>query len=344
MGKQPSSRLIAEACGFNQSTVSRALKNHPSIPAVTRERILAVAAELGWRPNPLASAYLAQLHAMREPEYRATLGYLITSRDHARLPELPYYQQACWRGAQERAATFGYTLDPIWVNEPGMTALRLGRLLKSRGIPGLLLPGVLQPSPALAELDWSHFASASMGFSYRQPLHRVAFYVAHGLSLVLRRVEELGYKRIAVIISREYDTLLNHGVLQSVYYARHEPWGRTHLKSLVFPDTSEEERARIMEWIRRHRPDVIVGEEFVWRALQRMNWAVPRDVAYVSLDWAPTWPGIGGVDQRHEIIGAMAVDIVASELMQNERGLPAIPKLLLVEGIWRDDVTIPDRR
>ena len=44
-------RDIAERCGVHQTAVSQALRHDPSISAATRERILAVALELGYDPE-----------------------------------------------------------------------------------------------------------------------------------------------------------------------------------------------------------------------------------------------------------------------------------------------------
>jgi len=45
-------RDVARAAGVHQTTVSLALRNHASIPAATRERIKAAAAELGYKQIP----------------------------------------------------------------------------------------------------------------------------------------------------------------------------------------------------------------------------------------------------------------------------------------------------
>ena len=53
----PTMQDIAKVSGVSRSTVSRVLNDSPSrvpIAAETRERVLATAAELGYRPNPLA--------------------------------------------------------------------------------------------------------------------------------------------------------------------------------------------------------------------------------------------------------------------------------------------------
>lgn len=50
------SKQIAEICGVTRGTVDRALHNRPGIHAATRDKILKVAAELGYRPHFLAQS------------------------------------------------------------------------------------------------------------------------------------------------------------------------------------------------------------------------------------------------------------------------------------------------
>ncbi len=53
-----SMRDIAGKAGVSVMTVSRALNNHPGLAPLTRERILQLAGELGYRPNPMVSALM----------------------------------------------------------------------------------------------------------------------------------------------------------------------------------------------------------------------------------------------------------------------------------------------
>ncbi len=42
-------------------------------------------------------------------------------------------------GAQGRAVEYGYRVDEFWINQPGMTMARLGNILWSRGIEGVVI-------------------------------------------------------------------------------------------------------------------------------------------------------------------------------------------------------------
>lgn len=50
---------IAVKAGVTKGTVSLALRNHPRISAATPVRVQAVAAELGYRPNPAVAAWMS---------------------------------------------------------------------------------------------------------------------------------------------------------------------------------------------------------------------------------------------------------------------------------------------
>ncbi|WP_407317085.1 LacI family DNA-binding transcriptional regulator [Isoptericola halotolerans] len=47
---------IADRAGVSTGAVSYALDDRPGVSATTRERILAIAAEMGWQPSQAARA------------------------------------------------------------------------------------------------------------------------------------------------------------------------------------------------------------------------------------------------------------------------------------------------
>ncbi|MDW8343724.1 MAG: LacI family DNA-binding transcriptional regulator [Verrucomicrobiae bacterium] len=59
--KKVTLETVARAAGVHRATVSHSVRNHPSIPQTTRERIAEIARKLGYRPNPLVSIYHANI-------------------------------------------------------------------------------------------------------------------------------------------------------------------------------------------------------------------------------------------------------------------------------------------
>ncbi|MGH3486381.1 MAG: LacI family DNA-binding transcriptional regulator, partial [Actinopolymorphaceae bacterium] len=94
-GRAPTIRDVAAHCGVATSTVSRAFSHPGRVNPATRQRILDAAAEMGYRPNPIARAL---------PSGRTrTLGLLVPDITN------PFFLDLI-RGAERAAAAAGYTL------------------------------------------------------------------------------------------------------------------------------------------------------------------------------------------------------------------------------------------
>jgi LacI family transcriptional regulator len=50
---------------------------------------------------------------------------------------------------------------------------------------------------------------------------------------------------------------------------------------------------------------------------------------------------VTGINQNLPLIGATAIDILASQLYHNEQGLPQRPVFSMIEGHWVDGGTAP---
>lgn len=66
-----------------------------------------------------------------------------------------------------------------------------------------------------------------------------------------------------------------------------------------------------------------------------MDIRVPEDLGLVCLNRSQnSW--FAGMDENNVTVGALVCDLVVNQLMRNERGLPNEPKIILVNGRWRD--------
>jgi DNA-binding LacI/PurR family transcriptional regulator len=345
--KHPTTRDIAAASGFSPATVSHALRNNPKISPATRNLIHDVAKRLGWRPNPLVSAYMAHFRAAHPATYQAGLAYLLSNPASGRMIDQPLHIRLHYEGAQQRARELGYGIESIWLHEPHLTAKRLNNILSSRNIRGVLVPGEIQPRDLFKDLDWSPFAAVALGFSpSKSMLHRVTVDTNAGFMMMLRRARELKYRRIAVVVSEEYDDKERQGVLQAACYLR-EQWSREkescELLLCHFKTAEAHEMEGIARWLRQHRPDAILGEEITWQTIRHMGWRIPQDVAFMSADCSVEFPLVGGFNQRHDLYGGVAVEMLAGQISQNLRGLPDTPRVTLVTGSWTDGLSIPPR-
>ena len=67
---------IAAKAAVHVTTVSLALRNHPRLPEATRQRIQALAEELGYRPDPMLRALVAYRGRAMDRRNTPTLAYV----------------------------------------------------------------------------------------------------------------------------------------------------------------------------------------------------------------------------------------------------------------------------
>ena len=266
------------------------------------------------------TANLAFLHAFEGPEGWRHLDYC----------------HELFIGAEERAGRLGYSLDPVWLREPGMTARRLTRVLRARQVQGVVI-GPLPLGTTSVDVEWEHFAAAAMGFSLRRPVfHRAGIHQSHSVGTALGELQNLGYRRLGVVLSPDADAKVDHAWTAGLAVSAALHPGLPGLNVLRLDD------ARLPEfeaWIRKRDPDVLLnaGALHIEATLARLGLDVPRDIGLVTMTGsapiatvARDWPGIG----------AETVDLVVGQLNRNERGIPEKAKTVLLEGVWQPNSTV----
>lgn len=133
MQKRVTQRDIAQKAGVDVSTVSLALNKHPRIPATTRARILDIAQELGYRPDPALSSIAASRWAGHRDARGMVLAFLVDDLRKAEV-ELKLYLE----GVRQQADSLGYLLEPISLNQyPHAQAVL--RVIRARGMRGIII-------------------------------------------------------------------------------------------------------------------------------------------------------------------------------------------------------------
>ncbi len=319
-------------------TVSRAIKNQAGVGSETRRRILCIAEELGYRPNPLVSALMAQLRAGRQGKYVANLAYINLYQDREFWSRTPTFTKF-FNGAQRRAEMLGYGLEHFWLREPGMTSKRLSKILLGRGIHGVIVSPAPR-GPGHFSFDWPRFAAVTQGFSLARPnLSRASNHFVHTMRLIYRKLHHLGRQRVALAITPEMSAR-SHDIMRA-FTVLYQSAASTKDRVEPYFDGEIDPR-RFVAWYKRRRPDVIITpfqDALEW--LVEAGVRAPDDVSLVTPDWhAETTPDWAGVDQDLPAVGAAAVDLLVSQLMSNEYGIPKSPKTLLMEGNWVDGKTL----
>ncbi len=339
--KLPTLREIARESGFALSTVSAALRGLPGVAESTVSEVRAVAESMGWRPNPLVSAWLSHVRATHAPQQEAALAYIISSPlGMQRYLQSPVFR-AYLEGARMRAGQLGFSFESFHYEAFG--SKRLDQILQARGIAGVLIAPLAMETTEAIELEWAHYTACTIGYSFTDsPMHRAVNHHFHSSYLAVKQLEALGNRRIGLALPQAID-LRSTGMFSGGYLSACR---LSDLASLtIFNEVAGEEVfAAFGKWMQSERPDAVIGLSDLPVRMEGHGYGIPRDVAFANIDLRPEHTGQAGIDQQSERIGVTAVDLVTAQLFRNERGVPTHPKLSLVESLWRPGPSAPKRR
>jgi len=333
-------RKLAALVGLSKSAVSLALRDDPSIPSETRQRVKQAAVVHGYRPNQRLSELMGSLARRERKESGSTLALLSMwpePKVWARHPSS--FLRRCHAGCVARAGELGFNLEEFWLGEPGMSPARMDSILKARGIEGVLIFSYPQ-APATLKMDHSERAAVVIGRALIEPrVYAVDIDHFHGFFVAWNEILRRGYRRPALVLTKDLDERTEHAWSSAFGYA-----AGTLKRSQRVPVLSAEDLAplRLRAWIKRHRPDVLLsGVAKLPRLLERAGIAVPEEVALVALFWETWMPDLAAIDGCDERVGARAVELLAGHLRIHRLGLPVTPETLLLDGVWREGLSLP---
>ena len=335
----PNQRTLASLAGVCQTTVSLALRGDPSIPAATRERIRRLADKVGYRTNPQVASLMAQIRRHRRAKTGGCVALLVDATDQAGWFDQEFVRRQ-YEGMTARAAELGFRTEAFFLRAPDMTVARLDSILHARSIRALVLAGPKRGSLDLSGLRWSDYACATISYTWDVPaVDRVSSHHRHNMDTVLRELEKRGYQRIGLslqpheveAVDRNWlsGLLVMHQRLPArrrlpLFVGRHDPAGRYEFAA----------------WIEKWRPDALVtlsGWEETW--LRRLGLRSPANIGHACVN-RPDGSLVAGIAEDHALIGSTVIELLVAQIHRNEYGLPARPRLTLINGEWREGATL----
>lgn len=335
-------QAVAGACGVSAMTVSRALRNHPRVAAKTRRRVLNAARKLGYTPDPYMSRLMTRVRDHRRRRAEAVIALV---RDANRGDELldPAYHYIPFLDFSSQAERHGYRVEEFHLDRRKMSPARLRQILRSRGIEGIIVSP--QSSQSIGrEMDYEGFAAVTLGYGLQHPaLHRASTNMTRGIARATDELAARGYRRIGLAVTEWIDARSDHTYTGAMLnHQRHIPV-RHRVPILLFPKNSIAREERVFRaWFNRHKPDAIISfDTYVPEWLTGgLGLAIPGGVGLVVHDWIERCAPFAGIDHRRPQVAAAAVDLLAAQLLHNERGVPQFARQVLIEPEWRDGPSI----
>jgi LacI family transcriptional regulator len=333
----PTLDAVAQHAGVSKMTASRALRNTGRVNADTRQRILAMAEALGYRPNPLVQTLMAGVRR-RRIEQSVNIAWVTTFPEGTPPPAPVQVMEAA---ARARCREQGYELDRIHIHAPGLTLPTITRIFTARGIRAAII-GPLQRPGEIAHFPFDVYAVAAIGRSLNQPaLHYTMAHHFHAMTRTLDELTSRGYRRIGLLQSSEMNTRAE----QSTRMVFEHHCLRSGVDPLTASQIYDQWKLRdVRAWLEAFQPDaILVDHPQVFPFLVEAGVPIGAGSGVAALSWQEGHPDCAGIRQPFAALAAGAVDMVVAQLHRNERGIPARPKAMLFEGDWVEGTTLRPR-
>jgi LacI family transcriptional regulator len=170
--------------------------------------------------------------------------------------------------------------------------------------------------------------------------------MTRGIQEATAELAARGYRRIGLAITQWVDNRSDHTYLGAMLTYQQQIPPRDRVPLMLFPENNLADEYDIFRtWFKRNRPDVIISfDSYVPEWLtDRLKLRIPEHVGLVVHDWAERHSNFAGIHHRRAHVAAAAVDMLATLLMHNERGLPDIPRQTLIPPAWVDGPSIRPR-
>ena len=324
--------MVAKSAGVSLATASYAVGNNPKISGKTRIKVQRVARKLGYIPNPELGRLMHLLRAGRTPAQQSTIA-LLSFNVQPRVKRNNYWVRLV-EGVYQRGKELGYSVDPITVDPKEIESGRLTKILSSRGAQGVLIPPLHQVIDCAHLAEWTQFSVVAATYTAQNlAVNRV---VPHHLQIGMLALEVLrkkGFKRVGLITEAGDHERVIYSFLAAL--AMHQQMGRfARIPALLYPANGA-----VAKWYEKNLPDVILTtESHLAVALREIIGA--RRIANSPI-FLLNHPGqglspISGTYQHPEIVGRIAVDLLAAQIQRGERGFVQHPNATMVEGSWID--------
>jgi len=311
-------------------TVSLALRDSHEVSKGMREKIHAVAHEMGYSCSPQMSRLMAEVARVRNGVMRETLAFVTTEPTEDGWKK---YDSEKFSAMKTYAAEKGYSLEPWWLANPVLTPERVNEILWSRGITGIVIQNISQKffekHNGTLPIEWDKFCVVEMGGSLRYPsVHQVLHDHYHGMFLTLDELEALGYQRIGFCVRSEDDLRTHHR-----WTAAYGVWlqlRKVKIKTLIAPEL---EANKVKEWIALNRLDAVISPGIP--DIHTWGMTNPRKIGFASLHlWGKNTRAVTGIDQELTEASFAAIDLLASQVSRKQKGLPEHPMHWLIPGLW----------
>lgn len=331
---------VALKLGVHTTTVSLALRNSAKLPIETRQKIQALAKKMGYHQDPMLSALTAYRSNLSIPKNRPTVAMILDFENQKELALASLSYRNFQKGAGRKAEELGYEVQPFFFegHHRSTEGRRIGHMLISRGIRGVIICA-FRPRTTSFQIEWDQFSTVQIESQHLAlSLHMISTDQGMMAREAVRRLWQMGYRRIGIAVGREEEIYLDHAFTVGFHgeVALHSELARVPPLLLVNGQSPEDSCADLRQWSKRYRVEAVISNWTHISTLASTTGAI--DPIIVELGDAPEQSLFGGMTPRDTVVGERAMEQLAMLLKTNQTGCFETPNRILVPGVWTDGI------
>jgi len=318
-------RQLAARLALSKSTVSAALAGDHRVRPATRERVVAEAQALGYRPHPHFRILGAQRRQGSVNE-GSTIALLMRSADLSRTPR--------YSTARKRARELGYRTE-VWPIDHYPDPLELARILYHRGIQALLLVTGCRFDTG-ADFPWDHFAVVATGHrTGPATVDRLEHDTFVGMQIAWQKIRAAGWRRIGAYLPFDppNPTLRDQKRLAAFrFFQEQDSRHQDRLPPLQAPFGQPDP---FRHWFETHRPEAVIGITDAPITDQRFLPTNCAPLPFVNLQIGERPRQTAGVRVYGTQAQIAAVDWLDEKMRLGLFGLSSPARTILLEPEWQ---------
>lgn len=342
MKKRVTLKDVALKAGLHQSAVSMALRNHPRIGKETRERIVRIAEQMGYRPDPGLSALAAYRNSLRSSEYRGEIALI--GRNLPVQPASTLTTEAVILGMQARAERHGYRVAPFDLKDAALSPQRLNAILKARNIQGVVVARLDMHCLAfLHQIDWNAITTVGLGrWPAYPPVTRIEHNQYSSMQKILHRMLRRGYRRIGLMHTlRNLKEIAFHPESAYLQMLTRSRFANPHPTFYL----DRRPLSELTAWAEANRLDAVVSSVPPASLVSGGDFRdlFPQRYGFACLNLHNFDGSVAGINQHLDTLGGRVIDVVVAQIQRGERGIPQTISHITTEGTWVEGDTLRKR-
>ena len=328
---------IAKRLGVSHATVSLALNNSPKVADATRERVKAMAKEMGYRASPYVSALMASRRTGKDISQAPVIA-LITPNQSATHWKQRHHLRRFIDSCTATAQSLGIRAELFWIGGADMSARRLNDILYNRGIRGAVLMSHGMWGERMNHA-WQEVATVTYGARELKPdTDWVAADFYGNMELVLNVLSEHKLTRVGFAMDKPF------------HYEHHNRWLSAYLSQQYTQRIepiepwldAKPDFEGFKQWFGQAKPEVIICVHplTVINWLEMLGLRVPGDVSVVAINTAERDGVISGIVENTHTCGKLAMELLIDRIHKGDFGTYAEPYHITVKGQWNQGQTL----